>query len=395
MRFVLVFLVLAALTCKGQIAKDKCKFLGNVIGAYTPTDFNTLWNQVSPENAGKWGSVEASKDVMVWDQLDNAYKYAKDNGVPFKQHTLVWGQQQPAWISALPPADQMKQVEEWIKLFCERYPDTDFIDVVNEPLHAVPVYSDALGGKGTTGWDWVVWAFEKAKAYCPKAKLILNDYNIIGNNVATLNYLDIIKILKDRSLIDIIGEQGHFLETTPNSTITSNLDKLYATGLPIHISEYDINLASDAEQKAKYESQFPALWGHKGVYGVTLWGYKQGEIWRTDSYLLRSNGTQRPALEWLKGYVAANAGGAFCLTTGVEDHETGLQVYPNPAPSGNFTLESSLGEFDVHIRDLQGRVILERKVSGLVPVSLQVPVGLYFIEISNGTMREFRKLVLE
>jgi endo-1,4-beta-xylanase len=397
MRFVLVFLVLTALTCHGQIAKDKCKFLGNVISGYTPTDFKALWNQVTPENGGKWGSVEATKDVMVWNELDNAYKTAKDNGVPFKQHTLVWGQQQPAWISALPPADQLAQVEEWIKLFCERYPDTDFIDVVNEPLHAVPVYSDALGGKGTTGWDWVVWAFEKAKAYCPKAQLILNDYNIVNNNVATLNYLDIIKVLKDRSLIDVIGEQGHFLETTSNSTITGNLDKLHATGLPIHISEYDINLANDAEQKAKYESQFPALWGHKGVYGVTLWGYKQGEIWRPDSYLLRSNGTQRPAFEWLKGYVAANSGGAFCITTGVEDDETGLKVYPNPAPSGNFTLESSLGEFVVRIRDVQGRVITERKVNELapVPVSLQVSPGLYFIEIAKGTTREFRKLVIE
>jgi endo-1,4-beta-xylanase len=400
MRSVLIVVVMIVATAPSyaQLAKDKCKFLGNVIGSYTPTDFKTLWNQVTPENAGKWQSVEATRDVMVWDQLDNAYKTAKDNGLPFKQHTLVWGQQQPAWITSLPPAEQLEEVEEWIKLFSERYPDTDFIDVVNEPLHAVPSYSDALGGKGTTGWDWVIWTFEKTRAYCPKAKLILNDYNIVNDNVATLTYIDIIKLLKDRGLIDIIGEQGHFLETTSNATITSNLDKLHATGLPIHISEYDVNISNDTEQKAKYESQFPVLWGHKGVYGITLWGYRQGEIWRPDSYLLRSNGTQRPAFEWLKGYIASNIGGAFCITTGIEDeYHTALKLYPNPAPSGNFMLESEDGAFEVTIRDMNGRTVVRQTVTELAPMSmsLQATPGLYLVEISKGTTREFRKLVVE
>jgi endo-1,4-beta-xylanase len=397
MRAIGLILIFFSAASYGQLAKDKCKFLGNVIGNYTPTDFLTLWNQVTPENGGKWGSVESSMDVMNWTDLDQAYNTAKNNGLPFKQHTLIWGQQLPSWLASLSPADQQKQAEEWIKLFCERYPDTDFIDVVNEPLHAVPNYANALGGSGTTGWDWVIWAFEKARTYCPKAKLILNDYNIINNNVATLNYIDIIKLLNDRDLIDIIGEQGHFMETTPNSTITSNLDRLYATGLPIHISEYDINIANDAEQKAKYESQFPALWGHKGVYGITLWGYRQGEIWRPDSYLVRSNGTQRPALDWLKGYVAGNSGGVFCLTTGIEDQRLGVSVYPNPAPSGNFVLESENGAFDVIIRDIHGRSVANKTVTSGAPVqmSLNASPGMYFMEISNGTGREFRKLVVE
>lgn len=397
MRALIIILVFTSGFCYGQLAKDKCKFLGNVISNYTPTDFTTFWNQVTPENGGKWGSVEGTMDVMVWTDLDNAYKSAKDNDLPFKQHTLIWGQQQPAWLSSLSQADQQKQAEEWIKLFCERYPDTDFIDVVNEPLHAVPSYSGALGGNGTTGWDWIVWAFEKARTYCPKAKLILNDYNIINNNVSTLNYIQIINILKDKNLIDIIGEQGHFLETTPNATITGNLDKLSATGLPIHISEYDVNIANDADQKAKYESQFPALWGHKGVYGITLWGYRQGEIWRPDAYLVRSNGSQRPAMDWLKGYVTSNGGGTFCITTGIEDEQLGLDVYPNPAPSGNFSLKSGKETFNVTIRDIHGSVVSNLKVTAgsVVDVGLIVTPGLYLIEISNETSREFRKLVIK
>jgi endo-1,4-beta-xylanase len=363
----------------GQLAKDKCKFLGNIIGGSIPTGFEDYWNQVTPENAGKWGSVEATKDAMAWDQLDAAYNYAKENNLPFKQHTFVWGQQQPSWLAGLTPAEQKHQVEEWIQAFCERYPDTDYIDVVNEPLHETPVYAEALGGSGATGWDWVIWAFEQAKEHCPKAKRILNEYNVLNNGSAANQYVAIIKLLKDRQLIDYIGEQGHNLETTPNATISSNLDKLAATGLPILISEYDLNFSSDSEQKAKYESQFPILWGHPGVHGVTLWGYRQGAIWRTDAYLLRSNGTERPAMEWLRTYVKQNQGGIFCLTTGMNEENDGsneFAVYPNPT-SGKFEVNSA----DVTVKDMHGRTIISK--TGAPPLSFDLQSGFYIIQTST------------
>ena len=52
-----------------------------------------------------------------------------------------------------------------------RYPDVDFVDVVNEPLHAVPSYAAALGGAGATGYDWVLTAFEMAREHFPGAEL--------------------------------------------------------------------------------------------------------------------------------------------------------------------------------------------------------------------------------
>ena len=309
---IFVIVVLIAIQANGQAAKGKCKFLGNITAGSVPDDFKKYWNQVTPENGGKWGSVEAIRDVMNWTALDLAYNYAKDNNLPFKQHTLVWGQQQPGWISTLPAEEQKEEVDEWIKAFCQRYPETDFIDVVNEPLHAVPNYATALGGSGTTGWDWVVWTFEKARDYCPNSKRVLNDYNILSNDTATATYLKIVNLLQDKDLIDIVGEQGHFLETTPSATIKKNLDRLTAAGLPIHISEYDVNLADDHAQNQKYQEQFPVLWEHPGVHGVTLWGYQQNRIWRKNAYLIRADGSVRPALTWLINYVETNKGGTFC-----------------------------------------------------------------------------------
>ncbi len=393
----IVIAAFATLPAQAQLAKGKCKFLGNVIPGSTPAAFGAYWNQVTPENAGKWGSVETERDNMDWSALDNAYSYAQSNDFPFKQHTLVWGQQQPGWIDGLTADEQKAEVEEWIKAYCERYPETDDIDVVNEPLHAVPSYAAALGGSGTTGWDWLIWAFEKAREYCPNARLALNDYNILSNDDATTTYLEIIGLLKDRNLIDIVGEQGHFMETTSIATIRKNLDRLHAAGLPIHISEYDVNLENDAAQSAKYQEQFPVLWEHPGVHGITLWGYRQGAIWREHAYLLRSNGSARPALTWLAKYVKENQGGTFCSpVTGMRESEADLEVYPLPIRDGRFTVNPGRGTVTIRIFDLNGnpRKTISTSTDSPVLVEFYEAAGLYLLHVSDGAAGSWRKIVV-
>jgi len=41
------------------------------------------------------------------------------------------------------------------------------------------------------------------------------------------------------------------------------------------------------------------------VKGITLWGYIVGRTWETNSGLMSSNGTMRPAMQWLvsSGYL--------------------------------------------------------------------------------------------
>lgn len=312
------------------VTVNQIKFFGTATDR--PQDYEhllTYFDQLTVGNAGKWGSVEGTRDVMNWTDLDIAYNFAKDNGIRFKFHTLVWGQQQPGWIGSLTPEQQLEEIDEWMSEVAARYPDLELIDVVNEPMNAPPPYREALGGAGETGYDWLIKAFEMAREHFPSAKLLLNEYNVLAENGLTSSYLNLINLLVERDLIDGIGEQAHFYERTSPEVIDANLDRLAATGLPIYISELDLNLPNDADQAKVMSELFPIFWEHPSVDGVTHWGYLQGGVWRPDAYLIRADNTTRPALDWLTCYL--NGGGDTCtvpqyVPPGWRGRESGLTL---------------------------------------------------------------------
>jgi endo-1,4-beta-xylanase len=298
-----------------QMAQGQRKFVGNVItnGSNIRSDFPTYWNAVTAENAGKWGNVEGSPGSYNWTELDNIYNYAVSRGYRYRHHCLIWGAQQPSFMTSLDSAQQYQRIVAWFQESGQRYLSAAFCDVVNEPLHQPPSYRNALGGNGATGWDWVIRAFQLARQYWPYTKLHLNDYGIINDGNATTQYLQIINLLRTRGLIDGIGVQGHRfeIESAALATMQNNLNSLAATGLPIYITEFDLGnignsgTPSDSMQLALYQQRFALLWEHPGVKGITLWGYVQGVIWQTSCYLIRSNNSERPALEWLRLYLRA------------------------------------------------------------------------------------------
>ncbi|WP_267896740.1 endo-1,4-beta-xylanase [Paracidovorax avenae] len=71
----------------------------------------------------------------------------------------------------------------------------------------------ALGGAGTSGWDWALQAFRLARHYFPRTKLMINDFGITSNANATRQHLRIIQLLQREHLIDAIGLQEHAFET--------------------------------------------------------------------------------------------------------------------------------------------------------------------------------------
>jgi endo-1,4-beta-xylanase len=411
------------------MATGHAKYLGNI---YSPSQVTTAqphfehyWNQVAPENAGKWGSVQPTNNpdpsTWSWGALDNAYNLAKDNGWPFRFHVLVWGSQQPNWISGLTEEEQREAVRNWFQAVADRYDDIDRLEVVNEPIPQPPPYREALGGSGDTGWDWIITAFEMAREIFPEhTRLMINDYGILSGGAKTTQYLDIISLLIDRGLIDAIGVQGHHftLQNITPLTLRNTLDRLGETGLPIIVTELDIagrpsgdadvndptypQAESDQIQREVYERVFPVIWEHPAVEGVTLWGWKLGS-WRPgrQMHLIRANGSERPALTWMREYLAETA-------TSVEDTELPrasalLGNYPNPfSRFTELTYElSTPAEVRLDVYDMLGRhvrtVVRGSQHAGQHAITFHadgLSSGMYFYRLRAGETVETRQMTV-
>jgi endo-1,4-beta-xylanase len=284
------------------------KFVGNIdTSGSIRSDFNKYWDQFSPENAGKWGSVQgSSQSSFNWASLDKMYKYCQDNKIIFKQHCFVWGAQQPGWTNNLTTSDGPGAVQNWMTEYCKRFPDVAIIDVVNEPPpHTTPKYANAIGGGTNSTWDWIANAFKWARAACPNAILVLNDYNnseLSGDATHTSDIVNAIKKLN--APIDAVGCQTHGASNTGSGTLKTNIDKIASnTGLPIYITEYDINQADDNKQKTQYQDHFTMFMSNNNIKGVTVWGYIVGRTWQSNTGIMQDNGTMRPAMTWLMSFL--------------------------------------------------------------------------------------------
>ena len=127
-------------TANAQLSSNPDKFLGNITTSWNndmDTDgfiFSDYWNQVTPENATKWGSVEGTRGKYNWGGADKAFNYAKEHGFLFKFHTFAWGSQFPNWLRNLTPEERYEAIVEWMDAAKEHFPELPIIDVVNEAV---------------------------------------------------------------------------------------------------------------------------------------------------------------------------------------------------------------------------------------------------------------------
>jgi endo-1,4-beta-xylanase len=282
------------------------KFVGNITtgNSVNPSGltYYKYWDQITPENAGKWGSVQSTPSSgFNWATLDSIYNYTQTNKITFKQHCFVWGSQQPNGTPTL------AQVENWIKSFCQRYPNTKLIDVVNEPPpHTTPNYTSNLGAGESGTYGWITKAFKLARQYCGGAILILNDYNNIEWSGNQDNFVNIVNQVKSAGgPIDAVGAQAHDLDYNGMSlsTVSSLLASLNSrTGLPVYITEMDLSYADDTQQLTAYKQYFQLFMDASYVKGITIWGWIYGSTWSQapDSGLVRGT-SPRPAMTWLMG----------------------------------------------------------------------------------------------
>jgi len=402
------------------------KWLGSAYSGSQFRNHELYWNQVTPENGGKWGSAEPSRDQMNWGSADEAYLFARENDAVFRYHVLVWGSQQPGWIATLPPEEQLEEIREWFEAVAKRYRNSDYVEVVNEPLHQPPDgrtgagnYLGALGGYGDTGWDWVIKAFEMAREIFPsKTKLIINDYGILNDLNAAGRYKEIIDLLNERGLIDGIAVQGHAFNTRPGGFNGKNvLDLLAETGLPIQVAEMDVDgnpnsspnvsdAQSDQNQLADMKRIFPVLWEHEAVEGITFWGWRPG-LWRNsqEAYLVRSDGSERPAMVWLREYLEDYRSQILASESDASVPQTAslLGNYPNPFERST-QIQYSVSEpahVTVTVFDVWGREVATPVDAVKTPgtysteyFARDLAPGVYVYRLQAGALVETKSMLL-
>lgn len=312
---------------QAQLASNPDKFLGNITTSgqvdFGNEKFYTLWNQITCENETKWASVEGTKGKFTWGGGDNANNYANSHKFPFKFHALIWGAQYPSWIEKLNPAERFTAIKTWMDEAKKHFPNLQIIDVVNEAVQGhqagTHFFEEAMGGKGASGFDWIVKAFEMAHERWPEAILIYNDFNTFRWNID--QYIDLVTNLRDAGApIDAYGCQSHDLTDCSLSEFNGAMAKLQnALQMPMYSTEYDIGTTDDNKQLQRYKEQIPYMWEQDYVAGVTLWGYIYGRTWTNDGKDANDNpinpghsgiikdGKDRPAMTWLREYMASDA----------------------------------------------------------------------------------------
>jgi hypothetical protein len=94
------------------VAPPPVKFVGNTTTAKrVRSDIIDYWDQLTPENEGKWGEVELLPGLMLWDGLDAAYAYAKQHVREHRArrgHHALGLHQRPNLAAQRGPRDQFR-----------------------------------------------------------------------------------------------------------------------------------------------------------------------------------------------------------------------------------------------------------------------------------------------
>jgi GH35 family endo-1,4-beta-xylanase len=142
--------------------------------------------------------------------------------------------------------------------------------------------------------------FRIARETDPGPRLYLNDYPPLDGAAVGNPHLDhfekTLRFLKDGGApLGGIGFQCHFGESViPPDRLLSGLDRFAKLGLPIAVTEFDIN-TTDEQLQADYTRDFmTALFSHRAVNSILMWGFWEGRHWLPDAALYRRDWSVKP-----------------------------------------------------------------------------------------------------
>ncbi|MCC5807869.1 MAG: endo-1,4-beta-xylanase [Opitutales bacterium] len=260
------------------------------------------FNTVVYENDLKWPQWSGAQGAGIRDQhwTVDSLEWLRDHRMYIKGHTLVWGSWRftPDWLRELEERPEEVQAAVLSHIRDIGGATKDYVrwwDVVNEPMSHRNVIE-------LLGMDQVAEWFKEARAVMPEVRLVINEFDIVGNGGSPRRREGFVEFCKDLiergAPIDVIGFQGHFWSDrlTAPEDVWAIMDEVHgALNLPLMISEFDMNLPNEALQ-ADYTRDFITAWfAHPATEAFIMWGFWGGAHWMGDSgSMIRRDWTEKP-----------------------------------------------------------------------------------------------------
>ncbi len=327
--------------------------------------FRAHFNWAVFENETKWYSNEGMQGREFYRSADAMLAWCQANGIPVRGHCVFWEPEkwQPRWLRGLSGDELRQAVERRLDSAVGRF-QGQFVhwDVNNEMLHG-QFFKDGLG---ESIWPWM---YKRAHEIDPKAKLFVNEFNILSvdkdfNDVQTDEYVESIRrLIEQGAPIHGVGIQGHIwsedILANPG-VLKERLDKVAVLNLPVWISEFDVADDDETSCADKLELVYRTAYSHPAVEGIVMWVFWAGNSWRGPNgglarrdWTLNEAGRRYQALmaEWsteVSGETDADGAVSF---RGFHGSYAAAVVLPNgQSGSHTFQIEPGAGTQAVTIR---------------------------------------------
>ncbi|KAH9820793.1 family 10 glycoside hydrolase [Melampsora americana] len=251
---------------------------------YGPTA-KTYFNAVTVGNAMKWNAIEPSPGNFTFEHADTLVKFASDNCLEMRGHTMIWHQAVPSYLSTLSAEELTSALQVHITTYLNRYKDNIFaLDVVNEIFEDSGEWRNSVWYKAL-GESYVELALQAARDAKTDVKLYLNDYNTEGVNAKSDALYKLAKKMKAKNLLDGVGFQSHFTVGKLPKSLKQNLQRFSDLGLDVPITELDIRVLmpatkSDMETEvSNYKTVVETCLSVDRCVGVTICGVGYKDSW--------------------------------------------------------------------------------------------------------------------
>jgi endo-1,4-beta-xylanase len=257
---------------------------------------------VVPENDMKWQDINRGKPGDDdYGPADTVAGFAVESNMLLRGHNMLWYFRTPGWFFTLPDrAAKERAVVDHIKTLGGRYRGiVHSWDVVNEPIEPKDGRADGLRKSvflEALGPQYLDLAYHTARETDPKARLVVNEYNLElddpEHEARRVVLLDLLQHMrKVGTPVDAVGVQAHLRAVGDPPISTERLRRfladIAALGLTIQITELDVTDAHAPGDVATrdqliadtYRRFLDAVLDEQAVKIVATWGLSDRHSW--------------------------------------------------------------------------------------------------------------------